>query len=94
MVNVSDLVRYCSDGGDGDEHLAGLELEVGGAALSRATLRALVAEARNLCEATSRLSPMRSYSAESDYNAAIEDASWTLFTDALRGEPKTRDVGC
>ena len=97
LVNVSDLVRYCSDGGglsDADEHLAGLELETGGV-LSRASLRAVVAEARNLCEATSRLSMVGGSSVESEYNTAVEEmAGQGDSSDALREEPRTRDVGC
>ena len=54
LACVGDLVRYCSDDEDLEQHVAALSLELLGA-LDRPTIRKLVTEGRALCEATALL---------------------------------------
>ena len=101
LGSVGDLVRYCADGADGADvggHVMALELELGGA-VGRQGLRALVAEARALCAATSRLLPPAGAAAGAGHqwnglggggSAALR--AWEEPAEAV--EPQTRDVGC
>ena len=60
LVSVGDLVRYCTDTGgamsaaDAEGHVGALSMELFGV-IDKPTLRALVAEAHTLCEATAKL---------------------------------------
>ena len=54
LASVGDVIHYCSEDLDVEEHLGALSLELAGA-IDRSTLRTLIAEARSLCDVTSRL---------------------------------------